>query len=89
MTLRRAPRNHGLASHAPRAVPRADEARAVFDDAYYAQQRPDIAAAGLDAWQHYAEHGWREGSRPHPLFDPAYYRTQAAVDAQPKAEEGR
>jgi hypothetical protein len=34
-----------------------------FDTARYLIDHPDIAAAGLDPWRHYHEHGWREGRK--------------------------
>jgi len=34
-----------------------------FDAARYLIDHPDIAAAGLDPWRHYHEHGWREGRK--------------------------
>lgn len=52
----------------------------MFDEEYYRQQRPDLHNAGIGLWEHYAGYGWREGSRPHSLFDPAYYLAQTAAD---------
>ena len=52
------------------------DARGLFDADWYIWQRPDIQAAGVDPLAHYMEHGWREGTRPHPLFDPAHYLAQ-------------
>jgi hypothetical protein len=54
----------------------------LFDDAYYLQQRPDVAAAEdfyADPLTHYMHYGAAEGSWPCPLFDPSYY-----VDQDPK-----
>jgi hypothetical protein len=51
----------------------------LFDDAYYLQQRPDVAAAGrsfADPLSHYMLFGATEGSWPCPLFDPSYYADQ-------------
>lgn len=42
--------------------------RAEFDADWYLAANPDVAGAGLDLWQHYAQHGWREGRLPHPVF---------------------
>jgi hypothetical protein len=36
---------------------------ALFDAAGYLIDHPDIAAAGVDPWQHYREHGWLEGRK--------------------------
>jgi len=51
----------------------------LFDDAYYLQQRPDVAAAGCyfaDPLTHYVHYGAAEGSWPCPLFDPCHYVDQ-------------
>jgi hypothetical protein len=32
-----------------------------FDAAFYLAQNPDVAAAGVDPWQHYQQHGQNEG----------------------------
>jgi hypothetical protein len=34
-----------------------------FDAAAYLIDHPDVAAAGVDPWQHYREFGWREGRK--------------------------
>jgi hypothetical protein len=44
-----------------------------FDFAYYLQQNPDVAAAGVDPLQHFATTGWKEGRNPNALFDTAGY----------------
>jgi hypothetical protein len=44
-----------------------------FDRAYYLSAQRDIAAAGIDPFEHFVQHGWREGRDPHPGFDVAYY----------------
>ena len=43
----------------------------LFDPAYYAEQRPDLATEEL-LW-HYISDGASEGLDPHPLFDTTYY----------------
>lgn len=45
----------------------------LFDRAWYLQQNPDVAAAGVDAALHYVKAGAFEGRSPSPLFDTAYY----------------
>lgn len=45
----------------------------LFDEAYYFEQNPDVAAAKVDALAHYLSHGGFEGRNPHPLFDSAWY----------------
>ena len=57
-----------------------EDAAGMFDEEYYRQQRPDLHNAGIGLWEHYAGYGWREGSRPHFLFDPAHYLAQTAAD---------
>ncbi len=52
---------------------------ALFDDAYYLERAPDVAANGIDPLGHYMRWGDREGRNPHPLFDVAYYRRAAAL----------
>lgn len=41
-----------------------------FDAAWYRAENPDVSG---DPRLHYAEVGWREGRRPHPLFDSDWY----------------
>lgn len=48
--------------------------QALFDAPWYLSTNPDVAAAGIDPWAHFLEHGWREGRDPHPLFDSDWYR---------------
>ncbi len=48
----------------------------LFNAAYYLAQNPDVAAAGVDPYQHFMTTGWREGRSPDALFDMAYYRNQ-------------
>ena len=47
---------------------------AEFDAAYYAEQYPDVAAAGVDIFEHYITYGYREGRNPSPAFDTRFYR---------------
>ena len=44
-----------------------------FDYVYYLQNNPDVAAAGVDAFQHFREFGWREGRDPNAFFDTKGY----------------
>ena len=44
----------------------------LFDVAFYSATRPDLVGSAADLLRHYVNHGWREGSCPHPLFDPRY-----------------
>lgn len=50
-----------------------------FDPAFYLEQNPDVRAAGLDPLLHYIWAGEREGRRPVPYFDPAWYRTRFSL----------
>ena len=42
-----------------------------FDAAYYLATNPDVALAGVDAWEHYSLNGWKEGfgRNPNAYFD--------------------
>ncbi len=48
----------------------------LFDVAYYLAANPDVAAAGVDPYQHFSTTGWREGRDPSALFHVAYYLNQ-------------
>jgi hypothetical protein len=48
----------------------------LFDAAYYLAHNPDVAAAGVDPYQHYMTYGWHEGRDPSAYFDTNYYLTQ-------------
>jgi len=48
----------------------------LFDTAYYLAQNPDVAAAGVDPYQHYMVSGWKEGRNPSALFNTKYYLDQ-------------
>lgn len=45
----------------------------LFDAAYYLQQNPDVAAAGIDPYWHFMNVGWHEGRNPDACFDTKYY----------------
>jgi glycosyltransferase involved in cell wall biosynthesis len=47
-----------------------------FDVNFYVTAYPDIAAAGVDAFAHFMEFGFREDRCPSPDFDTAYYRSR-------------
>ena len=40
---------------------------------YDRRHNPDVAAAGVDPYQHFQIFGWREGRDPNALFDTAGY----------------
>jgi O-antigen biosynthesis protein len=48
--------------------------RAYFDDRFYKSTYHDVAAAGVDAFEHFMTHGWREGRNPSRMFNTLYYR---------------
>ena len=45
----------------------------LFDAGYYLHQNPDVAAAGVDPYQHFMAFGWREGRDPSLLFSLSKY----------------
>jgi len=47
----------------------------LFDSAYYLAHNADVAAAGVDPYQHFMAYGWKEGRNPDGYFDLAYYRS--------------
>ncbi len=63
--------------------PRGPDTLALFDAAYYRAARPDLVGSDDDLRAHFLAHGWREGTSAHPLFDPAFYTAQHAVEGNP------
>lgn len=57
----------------PEPTPRASD-EVLFDAAFYLRKNPDVAAARIDPWKHYQKHGAAEGRKPHPWFQPDFYR---------------
>ncbi len=51
----------------------------LFDEDYYDQRNPDVAADGMDLLRHYLLYGDREGRQPMPWFDPEHYRRSGPV----------
>jgi hypothetical protein len=51
-------------------------ASGLFDEVWYSQTYPDVAASGSDPVTHYLEQGAAAGYNPHPLFDTLYYARQ-------------
>ena len=45
----------------------------LFDPAFYLAHNPDVAASGIDPYQHFMAYGWTEGRDPNALFSIAYY----------------
>ncbi len=48
----------------------------LFDAFYYLQTNPDLETLGTEVLRHYHQHGWREGRKPNPFFDPHWYLSQ-------------
>lgn len=44
-----------------------------IDSTYYLDSNQDVAAAGLDAVEHFNSYGWQEGRDPNSLFDVSFY----------------
>ncbi len=44
-----------------------------FDVEHYCRMRRDVAAHGVDPFEHYLEHGWREGENPSRGFETRFY----------------
>ncbi len=58
----------------------------LFDVEYYSTKYPDVAAAGMQAVDHYYRYGWREHRQPSEDFDPEEYKDtvlQGALDINP------
>lgn len=51
-----------------------------FDPAWYLEKYPDVAAAGLDALDHYVRFGAAELRDPHPYFNAVWYAKHHAAD---------
>ena len=48
--------------------------RALFDADFYRAANSDVAASGIDPFDHYMRHGWQEGRDPSPSFSTLFYR---------------
>jgi FkbM family methyltransferase len=48
-------------------------ASGLFDETWYRQRYPDVAASGMDLVQHYLRYGASEGRDPGPAFDSLWY----------------
>lgn len=53
---------------------------ALFDQAWYLEAYPDVAAAGAAPLVHYLLGGGDDGRAPHALFDVEFYRRRNAAD---------
>jgi SAM-dependent methyltransferase len=72
---RNVPAANGIHDEAGRDARAAfDSAREpLFDAEYYLRTYPDVAAAGVDPYEHYIHNGAAEGRDPQALFDTSYY----------------
>jgi hypothetical protein len=61
-------------------------ASGLVDRDWYLSCNDDVAAAGLDPLQHFAEYGLKEGRWPNPYFDPSWYRARNPDVAQAGAD---
>ena len=53
-----------------------------LDPGFYLRQNPDIDAAGVDPWQHFMEHGWKESRSPSNGFSVIdYFEANPDVEA--------
>jgi GT2 family glycosyltransferase/glycosyltransferase involved in cell wall biosynthesis len=56
--------------------------RKFFDRDFYTTSYADVRSAGVDAFQHYMEYGWREGRNPSRGFNTLYYRDRHLAGAE-------
>ena len=61
------------------ALPQIRKLRLLFDAEFYTSKYRDVAAAGVNPFRHYLEHGAFEGRKPNALFDPEYYLLRQAA----------
>ena len=45
----------------------------LFDEEYYLARYQDVARAGVDAYTHFMQQGWREGRDPNVYFNTGFY----------------
>jgi Ca2+-binding RTX toxin-like protein len=60
-----------------------DDGSPQVDDLYYFVHNPDVAATGMDADDHYAQFGWKEGRDPN-----AWFSTKGYLAANPDVASG-
>ena len=63
----------GLVQRFRRVRTDAEIAARAFDRAFYLATQADVAAAGLDPFEHFMDFGWREGRDPAPDFSVTGY----------------
>jgi len=67
------PRGTALRHFLDRRLDGAVSPIAEFDPVYYLRASPDVAAAGVDPFEHYLLYGYREGRDPSAEFDTRFY----------------
>jgi hypothetical protein len=67
---------HGSYGSDITVVPTFSSPDPLFDPVFYLRQNPDVAASGLDPYQHYLDWGWKEGRDPNANFHTTYYLNQ-------------
>lgn len=75
----RAHRLRAMAAYARRGSEPAVQPSALFDQAWYLGQRPDLAGSGTSPLVHYLLAGAAEGVDPHPLFATRFYAERNAA----------
>ncbi len=50
-----------------------ESVKEAFDADYYLKRYPEVAASGVDPFEHYMLFGWKEGRDPSPDFSTSYY----------------
>jgi hypothetical protein len=64
---------HVLPWDVPGGVAIIRKSHEVFDNTWYVDRNPDVAAAGMDPVRHYLLYGATQRRSPHPLFDTGGY----------------
>lgn len=78
--------DHGAAEgraarfHSGRDCPEEIAASSLFDARWYLSRYPDVAAAGIDPFEHFLDHGLDEDRDPGPGFASSWYRRGYAGD---------
>lgn len=52
-----------------------------FDANWYLKHAPDVKKSGIEPWEHYLKHGWKEGRSIHPnfVFDALWYQENYSI----------
>ena len=45
----------------------------VFSDRFYQEMNEDVTSEGMDPFEHYVTHGYREGRKPSNIIDIEYF----------------